>query len=103
VDLKQAYDRSERAEELELEGDREGALREREAARSAFPDNPEFAFWTALSLAGQGRLDEAKVSFSVAASQHQGWTELLRRLVDDDQVELNAEAVAALRDGGDRK
>lgn len=96
VDLKAAYDRMERAEELELAGDAEGATREQLAAQAAYPDVTEFAFWTAISLARLGRNDEAARLFQVADDRHSGWAELLRRLIADGQVELSDEAVRAL-------
>lgn len=102
VDLKAAYDRLERAEELELAKDPEGAFRERRAAREAYPDNPEIAFWTAVSLASAGRLDEAKDALRVATAAGPGWAELLRRMAEDDQVELSAEALHALIPHGGR-
>lgn len=96
VHVKDAYDRMERAEDLELEGDTEGALREREIARAAMPDSPELAFWTGVSLALAGRLNEARVAMSVATGTHDGWAELLRRMVHDEQIDLTDEAVRAL-------
>jgi uncharacterized Ntn-hydrolase superfamily protein len=100
VDLKAAYDRMERAEGLELLHDVEGAFLERRAACEACPDNPEIAFWTAISLATAGRLDEAKRTIRVATAANAGWIELLRRMVQDDQVELSADALRTLMSPG---
>ena len=94
--LQRAYDRLEVAEEMELAGDIDGSLAERQAAMAAVPDNPEIAFWTAISLAVHGRTDEARSALAVAVPADPGWSELLRRLADQHLVELTPDQVAAL-------
>jgi len=96
LELKRVYDRLEAAEELELAGRGDAALRERLAALDAAPENPEVAFWTAISLAAAGRLDEARGAIRVAFRAGEGWRELLRRMVREGHLELAAEAVDAL-------
>jgi uncharacterized Ntn-hydrolase superfamily protein len=80
LELQAAYDRLETAEELELAGDAEGALRERRAAIQGMPGNPEAAFWTAVSLGAGGNLVDARPLVALAAAADPGWAELLRRL-----------------------
>lgn len=94
--LQRAYDRLERAEELELAGDVDGALAERRAAMGMVPDNPEIAFWTAVSLAVHDRLDEARAALAVALPADPGWAELLRRLGDQRLMGLTPELASAL-------
>ncbi|GIU98715.1 MAG: hypothetical protein KatS3mg014_0331 [Actinomycetota bacterium] len=94
--LQRAYDRLERAEELELAGDVDGALAERRAAMGMVPDNPEIAFWTAVSLAVHDRLDEARAALAVALPADPGWAELLRRLGDQRLMGLAPELASAL-------
>jgi uncharacterized Ntn-hydrolase superfamily protein len=96
VDLKVAYDRLDSAEKLELGGDLEGAFAEQRASLAEFPDNAEFAFWTATSLAAHGRVDEARRIMRIALDQHRGWDVLLRRLVRDGYLDLPREAIEAL-------
>jgi hypothetical protein len=96
VDLKAAYDRMNLAEELELDGDPAGALREQETALASYPTNAEFAFWTAISLAGAGRLDDARKTVALAYGEHPGWVELMRRLADDGFLQPDDEAIRAL-------
>jgi uncharacterized Ntn-hydrolase superfamily protein len=100
--LARAYERLVTAEKMELAGDLDGALREQQAAHAAVPDNPEIAFWTALSLAGRGRIEEAKELIALAYAAHSGWIELLRRLASDGFIEMSGEALQALLpdDGG---
>lgn len=102
LDLKRAYDRLERAEELELAGDADGALRERRLAIDATPDNPEAAFWTAVSLGALGRLDDARPLVRTAVAAEPGWADLLRRLADRGLVPLTQDAVEELLRPHDR-
>ena len=99
--LWRAYGRAEHAEELELEDDLDGALLERLAALEIEPDHPEIAFWAAIALARAGRLDEARRTVAIAHGAHQGWAELLRRVVADGQVGLDDEAVSTLLSADD--
>jgi uncharacterized Ntn-hydrolase superfamily protein len=96
VDLKFAYDRLDLAEKLELAGDLEGALGEQRAALTSHPDNAEFAFWTALSLAGAGRIEEAKGLLAVAFRAHPGWATLLERLAADGFLAVSGDDLTAL-------
>lgn len=100
LQLHRAYARLERAEELELEGDLNAALEERLAAHQLQPESAEVAFWTALSLAGAGRIDEARATIRVAFAARPGWEELLRRLEREGLVGLSHEAVSRLLPGG---
>lgn len=99
LELKRAYDRLDAAEKLELVGDLDGALREQQAALAAVPDNPEIAFWTAISLASHGRVEDARGAMAIAFRAHPGWLELLRRLVVDGFVEMPRDALTALLPG----
>jgi uncharacterized Ntn-hydrolase superfamily protein len=94
--LWRAYGHAERAEELELVPDLEGAMRERFTSLEMVPDHPELAFWAAVAMAGAGQLDDARRTIAVAHAAGPGWAELLRRVVADGQVELDDDAVAAL-------
>ncbi len=94
--LQRAYERLERAEELELAGDLEGAFAERRAAMALVPDNPEIAFWTAVSLAVAERLEEARAALAVALPADPGWAELLCRLGEQRLMGLSPELAARL-------
>jgi uncharacterized Ntn-hydrolase superfamily protein len=99
--LWRAYGHAERAEELELVADLDGAMRERFSSLELVPDHPELAFWAAVAMAGAGKLDDARRTIAVAHAAGPGWAELLRRVVADGQVELDDDAVAVLLDDAD--
>jgi len=81
VELKLAYDRMERADELEQKGDLEGAVVEYRAALATHGDAPEIRFWAAIAFAKTGALGEARELLGQLS--HPGWAELLRRMVSD--------------------
>jgi uncharacterized Ntn-hydrolase superfamily protein len=80
VEVKRAYDRVERGDDLAGEGDLEAALREYTAAQESQPENIEMSFWRGAMLAANGRVDEARPFLERAFEAHDGWAELLRRL-----------------------
>lgn len=96
LELTRAYDRLERAEDLELAGDLEGALDERRAAIRGSGANPEAGFWTAVSLAVQGGVDQARPLVDAAVEADPGWADLLRRLGERRLSGMTPETAAAL-------
>ena len=85
VELKLAYDLMERADQLELAGDLDGAVAEYRAALATHGDVPELAFWGAITLAKGGATEEARDLLS--GLSHPGWAELLRRMVADGSLD----------------
>jgi uncharacterized Ntn-hydrolase superfamily protein len=94
--LKRAYDRLETAEALELRDDLEGAFAERRRALEAVPGGAEIAFWTAVSLANAGRVDEARATLRTTLRASEGWAELLRRLGANGLAGVTPEVVRSL-------
>lgn len=80
VGVKRSYDRMSRGDELMASGDEEAAAREYAAAQEAVPDNVEFTFWRGVTLATQGRVDEARELLARTRDATGEWDELLRRL-----------------------
>jgi len=56
------------------------ALREYSGAQAMVPDNDEFVFWTAVTLVGNGRTDEAMPLFARAFRMNPAWMLLVPRL-----------------------
>ena len=80
ADLRRAYARVDKGDQLAAAGDVSGALREYAAAHRAQPDNPELAFWHGVALAAEGSEDQAIPLLRQAFDAHPGWGELLERL-----------------------
>lgn len=68
-----------------------------ERAQAALPDNVESTFWRGVTLAGVGRLEEAREVLERTAEATGEWTELLRRLPAAGL--LGEETVSALLHG----
>jgi uncharacterized Ntn-hydrolase superfamily protein len=96
LELTRVYERLDRAEEHELAGDADGALGERRAAIRGSGGNPEAGFWTAVSLAERGRVEEARPLIAAAVEADPGWGDLLRRLGERRLSGVTPESAAAL-------
>jgi Flp pilus assembly protein TadD len=62
------------------------AEREYGTAQSLQPDNAEMAFWAAVALASNGRLEAARPLFARAFRADERWRELARRLPGVEQL-----------------
>jgi uncharacterized Ntn-hydrolase superfamily protein len=81
--LSVAYEHMNAGDRAVEAGDMERALGEYAAAQSLAPENVEMSFWAGVTLAGEGRVEEAKPLLAVAFADETGeWEELLRRLPD---------------------
>jgi hypothetical protein len=76
------------------------AGREYGAAERLVPGNAEMAFWHAIALATNGRLEQAKPLFAKAFAADARWRELVRRLPKVGQLPDDPkliEAIVAIR------
>jgi uncharacterized Ntn-hydrolase superfamily protein len=96
LELKRAYQRVDKAEQLLLSGDVDGALEQYELASATAPDNLEFIFWRGVTLAVAGRTDEARQLLERAYADNDGWAELLRRLQAVGLMPDDAELMTSL-------
>ena len=96
VHLWRAYELAERAEEHDVLGERDAAFAEQRAALELEPTNPEICFWTAISLAQAGRVEEARSTIAVSFAADMGWAELLRRLARAERPALEPGILDAL-------
>jgi uncharacterized Ntn-hydrolase superfamily protein len=89
--LHRAYEHMNAGDVAMENGDMSSALREYGAAMSLAPDNIEMIFWTAVSLASAGDVDDALPLFQrvFAAPDGEHWRELLRRLPDSNLFPAN--------------
>jgi uncharacterized Ntn-hydrolase superfamily protein len=76
------------------------AEREYGTAETMQPANAEMAFWHAVALASNGKLDDARPLFRRAFTADARWRELVRRLPEVEQLPRDAkllEAIVAIR------
>lgn len=78
--MARAYRLMNEGDEHMTTGDIEKAVQAYSAAQALVPDSHEMVFWTAATLAADGRLDDALPLFSRAFSMWPLWRELVPRL-----------------------
>jgi len=76
--------------EVALEnGATELAMSTYQKALQLLPDNPEMPFWTAISLAQKGEMEQAEVLLQKVYAADPNWRELVRRLVPTGMLSLS--------------
>lgn len=65
------------------------ALEEYHAAMKMFPENVEMKYWTAVSLANVGRMDEALPIFKEVFKANSNWKKLTRRIVPNGMLQVS--------------
>jgi uncharacterized Ntn-hydrolase superfamily protein len=80
VGLHRAYEHMNRGDLAVEEGDLERALQEYSAAATLAPENLEVLYWRAVTLATNGRLEDARPFFCKVFAADPNWVELTRRL-----------------------
>ncbi len=107
IELRRAYLELSRGDDLLAQGKLEAALSAYRVAAEMLPDEAtggEAAFWTGISLAGAGEIDEA-ISYLNRAQEQWNWAQLVPRLaisriLPDDDPRLIARLVAGMRRAG---
>jgi uncharacterized Ntn-hydrolase superfamily protein len=78
--LHRAYELMNRGDEASAVGKMDEALKEYGAAAAMVPNNDEFVFWTAVTLVGNARTDDALPLFAKAFRMNPSWMLLVPRL-----------------------
>jgi len=107
IELRRAYLELSRGDDLLAQGKLEAALSAYRVAAEMLPDEAtggEAAFWTGISLAGAGEIDEA-ISYLNRAQEQWNWAQLVPRLaisriLPHDDPRLIARLVAGMRRAG---
>jgi uncharacterized Ntn-hydrolase superfamily protein len=86
VGVQRAYNHMNAGDECVAHKDWTCAEREYGTAERLQPDNAEMAFWHAIALASNGRLEPARPLFRKAFVADARWRELVRRLPAVDQL-----------------
>jgi len=95
--LSRAYEHMKAGDEAIEGGDMNAAMREYTAAQSLAPENVEMSFWAGVTLASEGRVEEALPLLETAYAADEGdWRELLRRLPESGILPDDEELIATL-------
>lgn len=66
------------------EGNVDKALKEYGQAREMFPENVEMTYWTAVSMANAGRLEQALPLFKQVFNKNENWVTLTHRITQNN-------------------
>ncbi|HEV7347535.1 DUF1028 domain-containing protein [Telluribacter sp.] len=77
-----------------------GALKHYGAAMAKYPNNVEMKYWTAVSLANAGRLNEALSIFREVFRKEPNWALLTRRLVPNGMLTVSEAELKKILDSG---
>jgi uncharacterized Ntn-hydrolase superfamily protein len=96
VSVQRAYTRMTAGDDCVAIKDWPCAEREYGAAEAMFPDNAEMAFWHAIALASNGRLEPARPLFKKAFAADARWRELVKRLPGVEQLPKDPKLVESI-------
>jgi uncharacterized Ntn-hydrolase superfamily protein len=88
-----AYENMNRGDVAVEKGDMAAAMRYYGTARSMYPENEEVTFWSAATLASNGRMDEALPMLANVFSRNPNWRIALPELVRLGHIKLDSEQV----------
>ena len=96
VGVQRAYNHMTAGDDCTAVADWACAEREYGAAEKLQPENAEMAFWHAIALATNGRLEPARPLFKKAFDADPRWRELVKRLPAVDQLPKDPKLVEAI-------
>lgn len=96
LDLHRAYRHLAASEDAGTRGDQATADAEAARAIALAPDVVEIAFWRAVGLANDGRLEEARALVAPVLASSPGWAELMRRCAARGLAGITVDTLALL-------
>lgn len=94
--LARAYRAMNAGDEAMTEGDVTAAIEHYDTASAMVPDNVEMVYWTAVTLASEGRVEEALPRFERAFAADRRWAVLTPRLVVADLLPDDPDLLAEI-------
>lgn len=92
-----AYEHMSKGDEALEKGEMPEAMREYSAAEEMFPDSEEMAFWHAVGLVNNGRLEDALPLFRGVFRRNPSWKALVPRLVPCGLLKADQAAVQRIQ------
>jgi uncharacterized Ntn-hydrolase superfamily protein len=94
IKIHRAYDHMNKGDDYLSRKNISAALREYDTAHSLYPENVEILYWTAVTLAAEGKIDESLPLFKKVFTKEPIWMELTKRLpkaglLPDDKLLLD--------------
>jgi len=87
--VKEAYDHMNAGDKAIEEGNVDQALAEYGKAREMFPNNLEMTYWTAVSMANAGRIEQSLPLFKEVFSKDKNWVTLTKRITKNGMLSVS--------------
>lgn len=102
LEVQRAYEHMNAGDVAVEKNDMTLAMNEYNAAMQMFPDNLEMKFWTAVTLANTGRLDEALPLFNIVFATDKNWKTLTPRLPKSGILNVSDEDMRKIMNTGEK-
>lgn len=96
IRIHRAYEHANRGDQLLEKNQIEAALKEYDSAAKYYPENIELPFWTAVTLAGTGRLEDSLPIFKRVFASDERWRRLIPRLVKSQLLPDDSKMMEAI-------
>jgi len=103
IRLKKAYNSMNRGDDLLTENKVEEAMKCYTRAMEMYPDNAEMVFWSAVTLASMGKVNESLPLFKRAFAMDNNWAVLVKRLPQVDQLPKDKALLKKILDQAPKK
>ena len=103
IRLKKAYNSMNRGDDLLTENRVEAAMQCYTRAMEMYPDNAEMVFWSAVTLASMGKVEESLPLFKRAFAIDDNWAILVPRLPQVDQLPKDKALLKKIMDQAPKK
>ncbi len=87
--IHRAYEHMNKGDLAVEKGEIDKAMKEYDAASKMFPENEEMKYWTAVTLANVGRLEDALPLFKEVFSKNKNWHTLTPRLIENQLLTVS--------------
>lgn len=94
--VQRAYEHMNNGDLATEHGDMEAAIREYGAAMTAYPENVEMKYWTAVSLVNAGKMADALPMFRDVFRKEPNWVEMTRRIVPSGLLVVSVTQLAEI-------
>jgi uncharacterized Ntn-hydrolase superfamily protein len=98
LSVHRAYEHMNQGDLAVENNDMEQALSEYGAAEALFPENLEMKFWKAVTMANNGRIEEALPIFKEVFARDENWRELVKRLPAPGLITVSPEELNKITD-----
>jgi uncharacterized Ntn-hydrolase superfamily protein len=97
--VQRAYEHMNAGDLAVEKGDMGLAMKEYNTSMQMFPENLEMKYWTAVTLANNGKLNEALPIFKEVFARDKNWLELTKRLPKSDLLKVSDEEMRSILKG----